>query len=52
MTQLPLGLIDSPECRLPLTRISRTLADEIDELLDISGVVSSRDTFLKAVATG
>ena len=27
------GLISSPECRLPLTRISTTLADELDRLV-------------------
>jgi 4-hydroxy-tetrahydrodipicolinate synthase len=27
------GLIASPECRLPLTRISRGLADELDRML-------------------
>ena len=28
------GLIASPECRLPLTRVSRALADELDRLAD------------------
>ena len=28
-----LGLIHSPECRLPLTRISRTLADELERIV-------------------
>jgi 4-hydroxy-tetrahydrodipicolinate synthase len=30
-----LGLISSPECRLPLTRISRELADELDHALPL-----------------
>ncbi len=31
-----LGLISSPECRLPLTRISRELAGELDLALHAS----------------
>jgi 4-hydroxy-tetrahydrodipicolinate synthase len=27
------GLIASPECRLPLTRVSRALADDLDAAL-------------------
>jgi 4-hydroxy-tetrahydrodipicolinate synthase len=37
-----LGLIRSPECRLPLTHISRELAEELDHALHVS-VIASRE---------
>jgi 4-hydroxy-tetrahydrodipicolinate synthase len=37
-----LGLIRSPECRLPLTHISRELAEELDHALHAS-VIASRE---------
>ena len=34
------GLIASPECRLPLTRISSALADELDRMVEGAGRVA------------
>jgi 4-hydroxy-tetrahydrodipicolinate synthase len=34
------GLIASPECRLPLTRVSRALADELDHLAGAAAVLA------------